>query len=97
MAKALRYTETWFKTTDGISRPEFEAGKIYPLHPHASLHVARGIAAEVEVDDAPVEETGSTTTTTDTSTAADGDTAGAAATAAATGEASSTATAAVPR
>lgn len=53
--KRIRFSADWFETDlSGNSRPRFEAGKDYPADDEEAVRcVARGIAEEVDVADAP--------------------------------------------
>lgn len=55
--KRILFSYTFFATdSSGNSKPQFEAGKHYPADDAEAVRcIARGIAAEVEVDDPPAE------------------------------------------
>lgn len=51
--KKVRYLVTWFEVgAFGVSEPKFHAGRDYPVTDETLRHAARGIAEEVDVEEA---------------------------------------------
>lgn len=46
--KVVKFTASWFEVQNGASVEKFQAGSFYPVTDETKIHVARGIAEEVD-------------------------------------------------